>query len=140
MRWHEHSLSFHLFDKIKPSNNNKGKTQHKRNPQRPEINKEFNARTENMGVDTVRIQGILLKYFCKNWSGTNGVQQITKTKLLHKNTSTTLGAQDSHLKTGTTSTEDKFTVKSHKVLEETNLYEKELMRKYKETTKLLNLK
>ena len=30
-----------------------------------EINKEFNARTENIGVDTVKTQGILLKYLWK---------------------------------------------------------------------------
>ena len=29
------------------------------------INKEFNARTENIGVDTVKTQGILLKYLWK---------------------------------------------------------------------------
>ena len=64
--------------KIKPSNNNRGTTQYKRkrNPQMSEINKEFNARTENIGVDTVKTQGILLKYLWKNWSETNGIQQI----------------------------------------------------------------
>ena len=39
-----------------------------------EINKEFNARTENIEVDTVKTQGILLKYLWKNWFGTNGIQ------------------------------------------------------------------
>ena len=65
--------------KIKPSsNNNRGTTQYKRkrNPQMSEINKEFKARKENIAADTVKTQGILLKYLWKHWSGTNGIQQI----------------------------------------------------------------
>lgn len=64
----------------------------------PEINKEFSARRENMGADTVKNQGILLKYLYKNWSGTKVIPADRETKLLHRNTFTTRGAQNSHLK------------------------------------------
>lgn len=81
----------------------------------PEINKEFYARN-------YKTQGILFKYLCKNWARTNGIPADTKTKPLHKNAFTALGAQDSRLERQTTISSEGNTliIKNHKVLEETN--------------------